>query len=191
MRAEVCSELRAPIVSIPPVAAAPSRVIDSCLLIISTAFPQGSLWRERPPRGECLPCATVCAGKRSPVPHQRSKRGGRSLHFLSLSCGAISAGREAAAAGDSPACPCCLGRGKPLSHAGFQAQPGPQWRGLRPLIVHICNCQNRAPSACATPRLKGGHPYDGTALTPRGGNRRSFPRRWRLAFPAAISRFSP
>ena len=62
---------------------------------------------------------------------------------------------------------------QPMSNAGFQAQPGPQRRGLRPLIVQICSCQIRAPPACATPRLKGGHPYDGTALTPGGGNYRS------------------
>ena len=48
----------------------------------STAFPQGSLWKERPPRGECLPCATVCAGERSPVPQQRSKRGGAPSAFF-------------------------------------------------------------------------------------------------------------
>ena len=31
----------------------------------------------------------------------------------------------------------------------------------------------RAPPLCATPRLKGGCPYDGTGVTPGGGNRRS------------------
>ena len=34
---------------------------------------------------------------------------------------------------------------QPVSNAGFPAQPGPQRRGLRPLIVRICNCRNRAP----------------------------------------------
>ena len=46
---------------------------------------------------------------------------------------------------------------QPASNAGFRAQPGPQRRGLRPLIVQICNCQNRAPlraqPPCATPLL--------------------------------------
>ena len=60
------------------------------------------------------------------------------------------------------------------SNADSRAQPGPQRRGLCPLIVQIRSCQNRAPPACATPRLKGGHPYHGTSLTPGGGNRRSF-----------------
>ena len=36
------------------------------------------------------------------------------------------------------------------SNAGFRAQPGPQRRGLCPLIVQICSCQNRAPSGCTT-----------------------------------------
>ena len=75
---------------------------------------------------------------------------------------------------------------QPTSNADSQPQPAPQRRGLRPLIVQICSCQNRAPPACATPRLKGGHPYDGTALTPGGGNRRSFRGRWRPGFPAPI-----
>ena len=42
---------------------------------------------------------------------------------------------------------------QPASNADFRAQPGPQRRGLRPLIVQICNCQNRAPPGCATPPL--------------------------------------
>ena len=40
---------------------------------------------------------------------------------------------------------------QPASNAGFRAQPGPQRRGLRPLIVQICNCQNRAPLRAPPP----------------------------------------
>ena len=36
------------------------------------------------------------------------------------------------------------------SNAGFRAQPGPQRRGLRALIVQICSGHNRAPTACTT-----------------------------------------
>ena len=122
-----------------------------------SAFPQGSLWRERPPRGECLPCATVCAGKRSPVPHQRSKRGGRSLHFLPLPCGAPTRRARRGHAGAAPygALPQRTRgiRANSRPNADSRAQPGPQRRGLRPLIVQICNCQIRAPPACATPPL--------------------------------------
>ena len=39
---------------------------------------------------------------------------------------------------------------QPTSNSGFRAQLGPQRRGLRPLIVQICNWQNRAPPACIT-----------------------------------------
>ena len=42
---------------------------------------------------------------------------------------------------------------QPTSNADSRAQPGPQRRGLRPLRVQICNCQNRAPPVCATPPL--------------------------------------
>ena len=63
---------------------------------------------------------------------------------------------------------------QPVSNADFQSMTRPQRRGLRPLIVQFCGCQTRAPPACATPRLKGGHPYDATSLIPGGGNRRSF-----------------
>ena len=41
MQAEVVSELTAPMVSIPAVAAVPRRVIDSVLFVGCTAFPQG------------------------------------------------------------------------------------------------------------------------------------------------------
>ena len=42
---------------------------------------------------------------------------------------------------------------QPTSNADSRTQPGPQQRGLCPLIVQICNCQNRAPPTCATPPL--------------------------------------
>ena len=41
-----------------------------------------------PPRGGGKWCPDPCPPLPSPVPHQRPKRGGRSLHFLPLSCGA-------------------------------------------------------------------------------------------------------
>ena len=79
---------------------------------------------------------------------------------------------------------------QPTSNADFQVKPRPQRRGLRPPIVQFCGCQTRAPPTCATHRLKGGHPYDGTALTPGGGNRRSIHDPWALGFPAPIGGFS-
>ena len=39
---------------------------------------------------------------------------------------------------------------QPASNADCRAQPGLQGRGLRPLIVQICNWKNRAPPGCAT-----------------------------------------
>ena len=84
---------------------------------------------------------------------------------------------------------------QPMSNAGFRLQPGPQRRGLRPLREERWGCQKRAPPSeppvCATPRVKGGHPYDATSLTPGGGNRRSFRGRSRPGFPAPIGRSSP
>ena len=56
--------------------------------------------------------------------------------------------------------------GEALDHNG---------EGLRPLTEKRCGCQNHVP-----PRLKGGHPYDGTALPPGGGNRRPIPLRPRV-----------
>ena len=53
------------------------------------------------------------------------------------------------------------------SNAGFPAQPGPQRRGLRPLIVQICNCQNRAPPMCATPPFVRWPPIRRHGLDPR------------------------
>ena len=50
---------------------------------------------------------------------------------------------------------------------GFPAQPGPQRRGLRPLIVQICNCQNRAPPMCATPPFVRWPPIRRHGLDPR------------------------
>ena len=94
-----------------------------------SAFPQGSLWRERPPQGECLSCATVCAGERSPVPHQRQKEGGRSLHQHPSRAARRArrghAGRSlatfvAADAGN----PC-----QPASNTAFQVKSPPQRRG--------------------------------------------------------------
>ena len=55
---------------------------------------QGSLWRERPPpregKGVVLPVTLYP----SPVPHQRSKRGGRSLHQHPSRAARRRAGRE-------------------------------------------------------------------------------------------------
>ena len=42
---------------------------------------------------------------------------------------------------------CC-----PASDAALRESPTPQRRGLRPLIVQICNCQNCAPPACTSLR---------------------------------------
>ena len=125
-----------------------------------SAFPQGSLWRERPPRGECLPCATVCAGKRSPVPHQRSKRGGRSLHHPPLSCGAPT---RRARRGCPPPPP---HNALPRRTRGIRANPPPvrlsrqgpdHSKEGRPLREKRCGCQKLAPPGeppgCATPPL--------------------------------------
>ena len=49
---------------------------------------QGSLWRERPRNGEGRWWILACTTSPCPVPHQRQKIGGRSLHFLPLLSGA-------------------------------------------------------------------------------------------------------
>ena len=77
------------------------------------------MWRERPPRGECLPCATVCAGERSPVPQQRPKPGGRSLHHLLLPCGATTRRARRGRAGPTPH------RALPQRTRGIRANPRP------------------------------------------------------------------
>ncbi len=93
-----------------------------------------------PPQGECLSCATVCAGEHSPVPHQRPKRGGRSLHHHPSR-----AARRARRghAGLSPATFVAEDAGnlfQPASNTAFQVKPPPQRRGLRPLRVERWGC---------------------------------------------------
>ena len=139
----------------------------------SAAFPLSASWPTRrpsrrdhcggsdPPEGSVYrapPCAPVNARR---CRSSGQKGGGRSLHFLPLPCGATTRRargwtRDAGAARGFTAAdlgnPC-----QSASNADSRAQPGPQRRGLRPLIVQICNCQNRAPlrapPPCATPLL--------------------------------------
>ena len=89
---------------------------------------QGPLWRERPRKGEGRWWILACTTSPSPVPHQRQKYGGRSLHFLPLPCGATTRRargwtRDAGAPrGFTPqdlGNPC-----QPASNAGF---PGTAW----------------------------------------------------------------
>ena len=119
-----------------------------------SAFPQGSLWRERPPTGRgdgvtirahhlplpggapapknrgSLPPPSPPTVRRADAPGEAGDtQGGALLRFTAEDSGN----------------PC-----QPTSNADSQAQPAPQRRGLRPLIVQICSCQNRAPPACAT-----------------------------------------
>ena len=96
----------------------------------------------------------------SPVAHQRRKRGGRSLHHHPSLAARGRSGQDGNTRGATPLRfteedaenPC-----QPASNEDLQAKPRPQQRGLRPLIVQICNCQNRAPlrapPPCATPLL--------------------------------------
>ncbi len=64
------------------------------------------------------------------------------------------------------------------SSADSRAQPGPQRRGVRPLREERWSCQKRAPPDAPPdeppPPFSVAHEYDGTSLTPGGGNRRSF-----------------
>ena len=117
--------------------------------------------------------APKIGGSLPPLPPPPVRR-----HAAPCEAGTTQAGAALRFTAEDSRNPCQL-----ASNADSRAQPGPQRRGLRPLIVQFCGCQTHAPPACATPRLKGGHPYDGAALTPGGGNRQSFRGRWRLAFP--------
>ena len=76
------------------------------------------------------------------------------------------------------------------SNADSRAQPGPQRRGARPLREERWGCQKRAPPD-EPPPFSVAHEYDGTALTPRGGNRRSIPLRPRTPFPPPPGRSCP
>ena len=80
-RGEALPELTAPMVSLPAVAAAP-RKSQRRFFTGSTAFPQGSLWRERLPRKGDEKCAICCA---IIIPARwrtlKGNKGGRSLHF--------------------------------------------------------------------------------------------------------------
>ena len=81
----------------------------------------------------------------SPVPHQRSKRGGRSLHHHP-SRAVRRARREHASRHPATAVsadarnPC-----QTASNKAFQARPRPQQRGLRSLREKHCGGQERAP----------------------------------------------
>ena len=117
-------------------------------LIALTAFPKGSLWRERPPKGECLSCATVCAGERSPVPHQRQQTGGRSLHFLPSRAARHRAGRGGDTRGRRLASLCRRGCGESmltLIRHGFPGKDSTTAARARPLREKRCGCQKRAP----------------------------------------------
>ena len=130
-----------------------SAVLRVGFLADSTAFPQGSIWRERPPKGECLSCATVCAGERSPVPHQRPKKGGRSLHQHPVSCGAPARWARRGRAGCGPPGFVAEEAGNPWPtrfRCGFPAKACTTAGGLRPLRVERWGCQKRAPPACTT-----------------------------------------
>ena len=75
--------------------------------------------------------------------------------------------------------PCC-----PASDAPFRGSLQPQWRGLGPLREKRCGWHNHVTLRCHPPLLKGGHPYGGICVTPRGGNRRSFQaHRWTPIVP--------
>ena len=66
----------------------------------------------------------------------------------------------------------------PAAGAAFRESSTPHRRRLRPLRKRRCAYQDHVPLRCPPPRLKGGHPSDGICVTPRGGNRRSFPGHW-------------
>ncbi len=80
---------------------------------------------------------------------------------------------------------------QPASNADSRAQPGPQRRGLCPLIVQICSCRNRAPPACATPRSERGTPIRRHVLDPRRRKSSIILLRPRPAFPSPPSRSCP
>ena len=119
---------------------------------------------------------------------------GRSLHLL-LSRAARGARRGHA--GRRPATLVVADAGNPFqpaSNHAFHVKTSPQRRGLRPLREERWGCQKRAPPD-APPPFSVAHEYDGTALTPRGGNRRSIPLRprslWRSTAALLLQLPSP
>ena len=122
------------------------------------------------------------------------KGGGRSLHFPP-SCAAP---RRAVRGGDNSS-----RRRTTLYRRGFEESvpprfqcgfPGTAWtttaRG-RPLREERWGCQKRAPPDAPPPPFSVALEYDGTALTPGGGNRRSIPLRPRTPFPPPPGRSCP
>ena len=145
---------------------------------LHSAFPQGSLWRERPPPREGQRVAEGLPPLTSPAPRQRRKRGGRSLHQHPSRAARRCAGREGDTRGTASLRFVARDGGNPCypaSLAEFRESPKPQRRGLRPLRERRCGCRDRRHLRSPPPRLKGGGPSDGICSTPRGGRRRSFP----------------
>ena len=154
-----------------------------------SAFPQGSLWSERPPEWGDSPRAATRAGEPSHTPYERLKKGGRSLHQHPLWCGACNAPDTGGHARRSLAKLYRSGRGKsvnPASNAEFRGSPQPQRGGLCPLRVERWGCQHHAPPPRATPHFSVARPYDGICVTPQGGNNRSIRCRSRPPVPGRI-----
>ena len=129
-----------------------SAVLRVGFLADSTAFPQGSIWRERPPKGECYR-APLCA----PVNARRCRTSGQKRGSLPpptprlvRRAGALG---EARTRGVRPARLCRRGGGESVPtrfRCGFPAKACTTAGGLRPLRVERWGCQKRAPPACTT-----------------------------------------
>ena len=79
----------------------------------------------------------------------------------------------------------------PITPAAFRGCFRPQRRGLRPLRERRCGCRSHAPPGRATGVSSVARWSVYTALTPRGGNRRSFQPRTRPPFPPPPGRPYP
>ena len=92
----------------------------------------------------------------SPVPHQRGKRGGRSLHQHPSRAARRCAGREGDTRGEASHRFFARDAGNPCypaSHAAFRESLEPQRRGARPLREKRCGCRKSGPFRWADPLL--------------------------------------
>ena len=115
----------------------------------------------------------------SPVPHQRGKRGGRSLHQHPSRTARRCAGREGDTRGEASHRFFARDAGNPCypaSHAAFRESLEPQRRGASPserkalwLIGKACHHLEWS----LPPSVKGDTLYDGISLTPGSGNCRT------------------